>query len=75
MTDGLIRYSVRHGISFMPFFRKTEISAAELARWSNTRHRSQKRNGTPGARRGHSLPTRDRFVSYGMDDFAEGIQV
>ena len=27
-----VSYVVRHGISFMPSFRKTEISDAELAR-------------------------------------------
>ena len=28
--DGLIRFAVRHGMSFMPFFRKTEVSDQDL---------------------------------------------
>ena len=31
LSGALIRYTVRNGRSFMPFFRKTEISDAELA--------------------------------------------
>jgi len=30
LTDVLIRVAVRNGMSFMPFFRKTEISEREL---------------------------------------------
>lgn len=31
LTPALVSYFVRHGISVMPFFRKTEISDNELA--------------------------------------------
>jgi len=31
LSDALIRFVVRNGRSFMPFFRKTEISDSELA--------------------------------------------
>lgn len=31
LTPDLVRYFVRHGVSVMPFFRKTEISDDELA--------------------------------------------
>jgi mono/diheme cytochrome c family protein len=30
LTADQVRYYVRHGVSIMPFFRKTEISDAEL---------------------------------------------
>lgn len=30
MTPDYVRYAVRKGVSFMPSFRKTEISDAEL---------------------------------------------
>jgi mono/diheme cytochrome c family protein len=30
LTPDIVRYFVRHGVSIMPFFRKTEISDADL---------------------------------------------
>ncbi len=31
LTPDLIAYAVRHGVSFMPSFRKTEISDAQVS--------------------------------------------
>ena len=46
LTPALVTYFVRHGVGMMPFFRKTEVSDADLAdlgaylsRQSPTRHK------------------------------------
>jgi (+)-pinoresinol hydroxylase len=43
LNRGIVRYFARNGISVMPFFRKTEISDAELTRIADYLAREEKR--------------------------------
>lgn len=53
LTPDTIRYFVRHGVSIMPFFRKTEVSDADLEALTNYLAKPKKLSKTSAQR--HSI--------------------